>query len=235
VCRVWRVRGVSQRFAYRACDCSAWKVRRRRRTRACWKSGWRVHKGPCRGCRDHCEGTGSRLPRATAPRSPHQTKPSVDLFRSFVFMYMRHTAHIQFATLREQSSTVLLNSDLAPAAKGCFRFCTPGQRMLPKNLFMGEMHPQNASQLCSMRPTDGSKHGQGTLQVTCTTSCVSPFPFSAPSVLGHPKKRAAPFPSEPKCILGGAGECRVYEGHEREGPRKQSGGEAPGTGFKRGG
>ena len=81
-------------------------------------------------------------------------------------MYMRHAAHIRFASLREQSSTVLLISDLAPAAKGCFRFCTPGQQMLPKNLFMGEMHPQNASQLCSMRPTDGSKHGQGMLQVT---------------------------------------------------------------------
>ena len=145
---------------------------------------------------------GSRLRRATA--RDRLTKPSVDCSGGSRFMYMRHAAHIRFASLREQSSTVLLISDLAPAAKGCFRFCTPGQQMLPKNLFMGEMHPQNASQLCSMRPTDGSKHGQGMLQVTCTS--VSPFPFSAPSVLGRPQKRAALLPSEPKCILGGAGE-----------------------------
>ena len=46
VCRVWRVRGVSQRSAYRACDCTAWKVRRWRRTRARGKDGCRVHKGP---------------------------------------------------------------------------------------------------------------------------------------------------------------------------------------------
>ena len=107
---------------------------------------------------------GSRLRRATA--RDRLTKPSVDCSGGSRFMYMRHAAHIRFASLREQSSTVLLISDLAPAAKGCFRFCTPGQQMLPKNLFMGEMHPQNASQLCSMRPTDGSKHGQGMLQVT---------------------------------------------------------------------
>jgi hypothetical protein len=62
-------------------------------------------------------------------------KPSVDLFRSFLFMYMRHTAHIQCATLREQSQQFYVIPDLAPAAKGCFRFCTPGQRMLPKAPF----------------------------------------------------------------------------------------------------
>ena len=106
------------------------------------------------------EGWMPRSQRSITPARISRAKPTP------CFMYMRHTAHIQLATLREQSSTVLLIPDLAPAAKGCFRFCTPGQQMLPKNLFMGEMHPQNASQLCSMRPTDGSKHGQGMLQVT---------------------------------------------------------------------
>ena len=149
---------------------------------------------------------GSRLRRATA--RDRLTKPSVDCSGGSRFMYMRHAAHIRFASLREQSSTVLLISDLAPAAKGCFRFCTPGQQMLPKNLFMGEMHPQNASQLCSMRPTDGSKHGQGMLQVTYIV--FSSFDL-CPECLGAPKKRAALLPRELERILGGAGERGVCE------------------------
>ena len=135
---------------------------------------------------------GSRLRRATA--RDRLTKPSVHLVRSFVFhVYASYSAHT-IRHLREQSSTVLLISDLAPAAKGCFRFCTPGQQMLPKNLFMGEMHPQNASQLCSMRPTDGSKHGQGMLQVTVVVVHVFSVLHFCPECLGAPKKASGPVP-----------------------------------------
>jgi hypothetical protein len=72
VCRVWRVRGVSQRSAYRACDCTAWKVRRWRLTPACGKDGCRVHKSPSHGCMGF---TKRRKPSATghSPRSPHET------------------------------------------------------------------------------------------------------------------------------------------------------------------
>ena len=163
------------------------------------------------------------------------TKPPVDVVRGSCFMYMRDAAHIQFATLREQSSTALLISDPAPAAKGCFRFCTPGQRMLPENLFIGEMHPQNASQRCSMRPKDGSKHGQGMLQVTYIV--FSSFDL-CPECLGAPKKRAALLPRELERILGGAGErgvCEEWRGGEREGPRKQSEGERRARGLSEAG
>lgn len=97
VCRVWRVRGVSQRSAYRACDCTAWKVGRwwrNTRLREEWmlrsqRSISRMH-GLLR--RDREPSATGHSP-AIASRNHRFTWSGVSCF-----MYMRRTAHIQFAT-----------------------------------------------------------------------------------------------------------------------------------------
>jgi hypothetical protein len=46
------------------------------------------------------------------------------------YMYMRQLTHIQFATVRDTLEYFCFDNANRPAATGCFRFCTFGQRML---------------------------------------------------------------------------------------------------------
>ncbi len=104
--------------------------------------------------------------------------------------------------------------DLVLAAKGCFRFCTPGQRMLPRHSFMGEIHPRKRAAICPTRPKDGSRRGQGMLQVTYMLR----FSFClAPICLGAQRSERSTLPRTRPAFLGGPPQAKRSRAGSQEG------------------